>query len=212
MVQNRIYENILLSDYDVVVSLIEKGSRVLDLGCGNGSLLVRLIKERQVHARGVEIKQDAVIACIHKGLSVFQGDIDAGLADYGNATYDYVVLNQTLQAIHRPDFVIEEMLRVGKKAIISFPNFGYWRIRKNLMLRGCMPRTNKLPFDWYNTPNIHLLTIQDFIHFCKARKITILKKISLLKNNRRDKANTVSFLPNFFADEGLFVITSQDPS
>jgi len=208
MIQKRLRENILLSDYDMVVSLIEPRSRVLDLGCGNGALLERLINERQVQGMGVEIEQDAVIECIHKGLSVFQGDIDTGLADYGNASYDYVILNQTLQVIHRPDFVIDEMLRVGRKAIISFPNFGYWYIRLQLLLRGRMPQTAKLPFHWYNTPNIHLLTIQDFIRFCQERKITILKSISL-KSGSGPGMNTVKFFPNLFADEGLFVITRQ---
>jgi methionine biosynthesis protein MetW len=138
MIQKRLRENILLSDYDMVISLVKPGSRVLDLGCGSGTLLERLVHDRQVHGVGVEIKQEAVIDCIHKGLSVFQGDIDGGLADYSNASYDYVILNQTLQVIHRPDFVIEEMLRVGKKAIISFPNFGYWRTRLQLLFQGRM--------------------------------------------------------------------------
>ncbi len=208
MIRRRLRENILLSDYNMVVSLIEPGSRVLDLGCGSGALLERLIKERQVKGMGVEIEQSAVIECIRKGLSVFQGNIDAGLADYGNASYDYVILNQTLQVIQRPDFVIEELLRVGKQAIISFPHFGYWRIRWQLAFWGRMPKTGKLSFDWFNTPNIHLLTIKDFRQFCRDRNITILKALSL-RSGGQTGCLQVKWLPNLLADEGLFVITRQ---
>ncbi len=208
MIQRRLQRGVLLSDYDLVVSLVEPGSRVLDLGCGTGVLLERLIAERQVAGMGVEIEQNAVIECIHRGLSVFQGDIDAGLADYGNASYDYVILNQTLQVIRRPDFVLEEMLRVGRRAIISFPNFAYWRVRALLAVKGRMPRTPKLPFEWYNTPNIHLLTIKDFLAFCRERRIRVLKGLCLHRGiHSRHRA--VRWMPNLRADEGLFVITRQ---
>lgn len=208
MIQRRLQRGVLLSDYDLVVSLVEPGSRVLDLGCGTGVLLERLIAERQVAGMGVEIEQNAVIECIHRGLSVFQGDIDAGLADYGNASYDYVILNQTLQVIRRPDFVLEEMLRVGRRAIISFPNFAYWRVRALLAVKGRMPRTPKLPFEWYNTPNIHLLTIKDFLAFCRERRIRVLKRLCLHRGiHSRHRA--VRWMPNLRADEGLFVITRQ---
>ncbi|MEW6516482.1 MAG: methionine biosynthesis protein MetW [candidate division FCPU426 bacterium] len=208
MIQRRLQGGVLLSDYDLVVSLVEPGSRVLDLGCGNGVLLQRLIDERRVSGMGVEIEQNAVIDCIHKGLSVFQGDIDAGLADYGNDSYDYVILNQTLQVIRRPDFVIEEMLRVGRRAIISFPNFAYWRIRALLAWSGRMPRTPKLPFEWYDTPNIHLLTINDFLAFCRERQIQVLTRL-YLNRGLRTRQKTLRWLPNLRADEGLFVITRQ---
>lgn len=208
MIQKRLRENILLSDYDMVVFLVEPQSRVLDLGCGSGTLLERLIHERQVQGMGVEIKKDAVIECIHKGLSVFQGDIDAGLADYGNASYDYVILNKTLQVIHNPDLVVDEMLRVGKKAIISFPNFGHWRVRWSLLTGGRMPRTEKLPDEWYNTPNIHLLTIKDFLSYCRKKNITILEEI-YLNSHKSSGKEIIKKSPNFFADEGLFVITRQ---
>jgi methionine biosynthesis protein MetW len=208
MIQRRLQHGVLLSDYDLVVSLVEPGSRVLDLGCGNGVLLERLIAERQVAGMGVEIEQNAVIECIHKGLSVFQGDIDAGLADYGNASYDYVILNQTLQVIRRPDFVIEEMLRVGRRAIISFPNFAYWRVRALLTFNGRMPRTPKLPFEWFNTPNIHLLTIKDFLTFCRERRIQVLSRL-FLNRGIRSNHQVIRWLPNLRADEGLFVISRQ---
>jgi methionine biosynthesis protein MetW len=207
MIQERLRENILLSDYSTIASIVPEGSRVLDLGCGTGELLARLIEERSVLGNGVEIEQDAVIECIHKGLSVFQGNIDEGLADYSDLSYDYVILNQTLQVIRRPDFVIEEMLRVGKRGIISFPNFGHWRVRLSLLWGGRMPRTTKLPFDWFNTPNIHLLTIRDFTGFCRDRGIHILQEINL--RSAGNGSRVVTAAPNLLADEGLFVITRQ---
>lgn len=199
-------EKLLVSDYDQVVSLVEPGASVLDLGCGNGALLDRLIREKGVHGVGVEIAEDAVIECLHKGLSVFQGNIDEGLADYGDKSYDYIVLNQTLQIIRRPAFVIEEMLRVGKRAVISFPNFGHWSVRAQLLFRGRMPRTRKLPFEWHDTPNIHLLTIRDFRDFCRRRNLEVLREIDLRLGRR------LPWRPgaNWLADEGLFVITRRD--
>jgi methionine biosynthesis protein MetW len=202
-------EKLLSSDYDQVISLVTAGASVLDLGCGNGELLRRLTDERHVRGMGVEISEDAVVETIRQGLSVFQGNIDEGLADYGDASYDFVILNQTLQIIRRPAFVIEEMLRVGKKAIISFPNFGHWSVRLQLGFRGRMPRTRKLPFEWHDTPNIHLLTIRDFVHFCRKRRIRILEQINLLRGRRRHFV-----LPglgaNLLADEGLFVLARAD--
>ena len=200
---------LLSSDHDQVVSLVTPGASVLDLGCGSGDLLNRLVVERNVRGMGVEISEDAVVECIHKGLSVFQGNIDEGLADYGDASYDYVILNQTLQIIRRPAFVLDEMLRVGKKAIISFPNFAHWPIRMQLLLNGRMPRTRKLPFEWHDTPNIHLVTIQDFVRFCQKRKIQILEQICLCRGHRI-KPVLPGVSANWFADEGLFVLARRD--
>ncbi|MCK5218739.1 methionine biosynthesis protein MetW [bacterium] len=210
MIRKRLRENILLSDYDSIVSLVEPETRVLDLGCGKGELLLRLIKERGVQGRGVEINQAAVIECIHKGLSVFQGNIDEGLADYGKDTYDYVILNQTLQVLPRPDFVINEMLRVGKKVIVSFPNFGYWKVRTRYFFTGRMPQTIKLPAEWYNTPNIHLLTIKDFKMFCKKKNIQIIKSLCLL-SRRSSGSGRIKYGANWLADEGVFVLARGAP-
>jgi methionine biosynthesis protein MetW len=207
----RLRTNGLISDYDQVVSLVPPGSSVLDLGCGNGELLQRLIRERDVRGAGVEISEDAVIECLHKGLSVFQGDLDEGLADYGDASYDYVVLDQTLQVIRRPAFVISEMLRVGKRAIISFPNFGHWSVRAQLLFRGRMPRTSKLPFEWHDTPNIHLLTLRDFRDFCRRREITVLQELHL-RHGRRLAVGSLLGAANWLADEGVFVLGRRGPA
>lgn len=193
-------------NYDIIMQMIESESKVLDLGCGDGELLKLLKDKKNVKCRGVEINEDNIIRCIEKGLSVFQGDIDEGLKDYQDKSFDYVVLNRTLQCTHRPDYVIQEMLRVGKKAVISFPNFAYWRVRLYLTLTGRMPKSNILPFEWFNTPNIHLLTIKDFKEFCNERRIDILKEIYM--NKARVKTGfTHNIIPNFYAEEAIFVIS-----
>ena len=195
----------LHGNYEVICDHIEPESKVLDLGCSSGELLKLLKEKKNVHGRGVEINEDNVIKCIEKGLSVFQGDIDEGLKDYQNKSFDYVVLNQTLQCIHKPDYVIQETLRVGNKVVISFPNFGYWRVRFYLFLNGKMPKSAILPFEWYNTPNIHLLTIEDFKEFCRLRQIKILKQIYM--NKARVKNDFIHrSIPNFYAEEAIFII------
>lgn len=199
-------ESSKLWDYPRIASLIEPGASVLDLGCGGGELLSYLIQERGVRGMGVEIDASAVVECLHKGLSVFQGNLDEGLADYGDSFYDYVILHQTLQVVRRPALVIEEMLRVGKKGIVSFPNFGNWRVRSQLMFKGHMPRTTQLPFDWYDTPNIHLLTIKDFVNFCQSHGILILKQFNLWRSSSR-QAFRLPGSGNLLAEEGLFVMT-----
>jgi methionine biosynthesis protein MetW len=166
-------------NYDAIVRLIERGSRVLDLGCGDGQLLARLAAEKQAQGRGVDIQEDMVRACIARGISVFQGDLDEGLKDFATGSYDYVILNQTLQATHQPVLVVSEMLRVGRRAIVAFPNFGHLPVRLQLLLRGRMPVTRELPYQWYDTPNIHLCTRRDFVSHCRSNGIRIERILDL---------------------------------
>ncbi len=192
-------------NYSVITEFIEKGSRVLDLGCGEGGLLKMLIDKKHCSGSGIEIDQNNVISSIQKGLSVVQGDIDEGLKEFMDNEYDYVILNQTLQSTEKPDYVIEEMLRVGKKCVVSFPNFGYWRVRFYLFFKGRMPKSRMLPFCWYDTPNIHLLTVEDFFDFCKQRNINIKKQV-YIKRGKISKNPFTGFLTNLLCEEAVFVI------
>lgn len=193
-------------NYSLIEEMIEPKSKVLDLGCGNGYLLKLLKDKKQIKGNGIEISQNEVIQCLEKGLSVIQGDIDEGLKQFADKSYDYVILNQTLQSTYNPDYVLEEMLRVGKKCIVSFPNFAYWRVRLYYLLKGNMPKSKVLPFEWYNTPNIHLLTIKDFFEFAQKRNINILQGIYTTKANKRTSPHYKMF-SNFFAEEAIFVIS-----
>ena len=166
-------------DQAVIANLVSEQSRVLDLGCGDGLLLEYLFQSKQVQGFGVEISHEGVHACIARGLPVYHGDIDQGLSDHQDDSFDYVILSQTLQAVRRPEFVLREMFRVGKKVIVSFPNFGHWRIRTHLALYGRMPRTKLLPDYWYDTPNAHLCTILDFQDLCQTMGVRILRQIPL---------------------------------
>ncbi len=190
-------------DLKVISNLINNNSKVLDLGCGDGSLLYYLKTEKQVIPYGVEISEKGIENCISKGVPVFHGDIDEGLSDYKDKSFDYVILSQTLQVVKKPYKVLREMLRVGKKCIVSFPNFGYFAIRFYLLFNGKMPRVKLLPYNWYDTPNIHHLTIKDFYHFCRDNQIKILKKEFLIFNSLKK----VSLFPNLFARYGIFLIT-----
>lgn len=193
-------------NYEIISNIIEPNSKVLDLGCGSGELLKLLKEKKQVKGRGVDINQDNVIKCIEKGLSVVQGDIDAGLSDYPDNSYDYVVLNQTLQSTHKPDHVMLEMLRIGKKGVVSFPNFAYWRVRNHLFFKGRMPKSKILPFEWYNTPNIHLLTINDFKDFALKNNIRILDQICMTKAKENKSLLHMRF-SNLLTEEVMFVVS-----
>lgn len=193
-------------NYSIITDLVETDAKVIDLGCGDGTLLANLMKEKSIKGLGVEINQDLAISAIEKGVSVIQGDIDEGLKGFRDKEYDWVILNQTLQSTEKPDFVIDEMLRVGKKAVVSFPNFAYWRVRFYLFFTGHMPKSKMLPFEWYDTPNIHLLTTNDFYKFCKIRDIKILKFVFMTRAKVR-KGPIMKLFSNFFAEEVIFVIS-----
>ncbi|MBR1908121.1 methionine biosynthesis protein MetW [bacterium] len=194
-------------NYSVITKIIEENSSVLDLGCGDGTLLKSLIDNKHVKGKGIEINQESVISCLEKGVCTIQGDIDEGLIQFSNKEYDYVILNRTVQATEHPDLVIKEMLRVGKKAIVSFPNFAYWRVRMYLLFNGRMPVSKMLPYEWYNTPNIHLLTIKDFFDFTKNNNIKILKSI-YLNHSKVRKDKLLRLLPNILAEEAVFVLSN----
>ena len=192
-------------DFDIIAGLIPEGARVLDLGCGTGELLERLVRERQVMARGVDIHQPSVSACISKGLSVFHGEIHEGLQAVPDNAFDYVILSRTLQQVPDPDIVIAEMLRVGSYAIVSFPNFAFWKIRLHLLFRGTLPISPALPYAWYNSPNIRIITLADFIDFCEKEQLVIHRQIGIDTGNPQHP-RYVHRLLNWRAEYGLFLL------
>ena len=194
-------------DHMLIMSFVEKGSKVLDLGCGNGELLYALKKEKGVNGRGIDIKEEKIAKCFEKGLSAIHLDIDKGLSDYNDKVFDYVILNDTLQAVKRPVTVVKEAARIGKKIIITFPNFAHYSIRLNLLLTGRMPKSKTLPYEWYDTPNIHLFTIKDFIMLCKKNDFRIINSVYYNKSNQTGLR--INLHPNFFAKNALFVINSK---
>jgi methionine biosynthesis protein MetW len=189
-------------DYRVIVEWIEEGSSVLDLGCGQGELLDLLVREKRVRAQGIEISEQAIYQCVARGLSVFHEDIDEGLSGYRDKAFDYVVLNQSLQQVKKPDIVVKEALRVGRRVIIGFPNFAHYSARCQIFFRGRTPITPSLPYEWHDTPNLHFLSISDFIEFCGRRGIRIVNSVFI------GKRRTIRFLPNLFALIGIFLISN----
>ncbi|NUQ01300.1 MAG: methionine biosynthesis protein MetW [Armatimonadetes bacterium] len=189
-------------DHDLIASLVEPGSSVLDLGCGDGSLLHKLISEKGCRGQGIEKETELVLQSIQRGVPVLQLDADEGLGGFPNAVFDYVVLEETLQTVQRPEVVLEEMLRVGKLGIVSFPNFGHWWVRTQLLIEGRMPMTPRFPFTWYGTPNIHVLTIRDFETWCGANQVTIKARYAFAEGEYHE------LMPadNVLAEEALFVI------
>lgn len=188
------------SDFAVIGRLVTPGSRVLDLGCGEGELLEWLVRHKRVSARGVEISPVQVRRAIGRGVSAFQGDLNEGLADFPDGAFDYVILSQTLQETHQPLQVVREMLRVGKRAIVSFPNFGHWRVRMNMLFSGRSPRTSLFPYEWYETPNIHFLSVRDFERFATEKGFAIEHREFLSGESR------VSWMPNLRAEVAVFLL------
>ncbi len=202
----------LRGDLRLVADMIEPGSRVLDVGCGEGELLAYLAEAKGVDGRGMELSQSGVNAGVRHGLSVIQGDADHDLQDYPSDAFDYVVLSQTLQATRQPRSVIAHLVRIGRRAVVSFPNFGHWRIRLNLLANGRMPVTPVLTHAWYETPNIHLCTILDFIALCEELGVVIERSVTLDRNGLPYRLNPRGALANLLAEQALFLLRRAAPT
>ena len=193
-------------DLQIIASWIEPGSRVLDLGCGEGDLLKFLIHQKGATGTGIEHNESKVAHCIEKGLSVLQGDINEEVLDYPENTFDYVILSQTLQQVYEPAFLLREILRIGKMGIVSFPNFSHWACRLQLLYTGYAPVTKQLPYQWYNTPNIRVITIKDFRKFIDEVGLKILKEVAINTHSQNRYGKIIKFLPNVRATYGIFLI------
>jgi methionine biosynthesis protein MetW len=196
----------LRPDLAAIAEMIPSGARVLDVGCGDGALLEHLIRTKGVDGRGIELSQQNVNACVARGLSVMQGDADTDLNDYPSGTFDVTILSQTIQATFVPLDVLNHLLRIGRRTVISLPNFGHWRVRLSLALHGRMPRTKALGYHWYDTPNIHLCTIADFVDLAKATGATIERALALDEAGRTSEMRAQAWGPNLFADGAIFLL------
>ena len=193
-------------EFKVIADLLPNNTRVLDIGCGDGSLMHLLRVEKNIEVRGLELNQDNVKECIYKGLPVIQGNAETELHQFPDKSFDYVVLSQTLQAFLSPELVLDELLRVGNKAIVTIPNFGNWKVRLHLLFKGTMPITKSLPEQWHSTPNLHMCTIKDFVNFIKSKEIKMIKTLALNNNNVSNITNNNLETKNLFADLGIFLI------
>ncbi len=193
-------------EFKVISQIIQNDKRVLDVGCGDGTLMEYLKLNQQNDVRGLEPQKDLVQECIAKGLSVIEGNAEKELVQFPKKSFDYVVLSQTLQAFLYPDKVLEQLLRIGKQTIVSIPNFGYWKIRLHLLFKGTMPLTKNLPNEWYNTPNLHMCTIQDFVNFCKEKNVKIDRSLCLTNERISEITNGNMLYKNIFSQLGIFLI------
>ncbi|HEO71786.1 MAG TPA: methionine biosynthesis protein MetW, partial [Candidatus Hydrogenedentes bacterium] len=187
-------------DHDLIVGLVAEHSRVLDLGCGDGALLCRLRAQRRIEGLGIERDSDMILACAQRGIAVRQADLDAGLGAFADKSFDYVALSMTLQSVHDPDLLLREMLRVGRRCIVSIPNFGHWSVRTRTLLRGRAPVTRNLPHAWFNSPDIRVLSLSDFHAFCAAHDVEIERAVALSKRGR------IKCWPNLRAEEAVFLL------
>lgn len=204
----KIGESTMRFDLQVIGNRIEEGSRVLDLGCGRGDLLEFLQREKKVDGYGIEIDEEKTIEAISRGLSVLKGDISEETKDYSENSFDYVILSQTLQQVYIPELVIKEMLRIGKKGIVSFPCFNHYGIKLQMLLTSKAPLTEELPFEWYNTPNIRVITLRDFRIFCAKYRIKIIEELAISSHYKATTGKIVRFLPNWFARYGIFFLSN----
>ena len=193
-------------DLQVIADLIPKGAKVLDVGCDDGELLELLERDKKVDGRGVEISQRGVNLWVARGLSVIQGDADTDLVFYPDKGFDFALLSQTLQATRNPREVVEQLLRIGERAIVSFPNFGHWRMRLWLLFKGRMPRTDKLPYSWYDTPNIHFCTIRDFVNLCDEIGAKVERAVAIDGNGQKIGLSMPWWMWNFFGEQAVFLL------
>ena len=199
----------LRPDLAAIAAMIPAGTKVLDIGCGDGALLEYLVRAKNVDGRGLELSQQNVNQCVARGLSVVQGDADTDLTEYPSGIFDIVILSQTIQATRRPDHVLRELLRIGRHTIISFPNFGHWRIRLSLLVSGRMPVTKTLGHAWHDTPNIHLCTISDFLALAQEVGAKIEQALALIDNQRTHPMRTSTWGPNFLAEGAIFLLSKK---
>ena len=195
------------NEFKIIANLLPPQSRVLDVGCGDGTLIEALIKEKSIDARGIELGENNVKACISKGLSVIEGNAETELNQFPDKAFDFVILSQTLQAFYQPENVLEQLLRIGNRVIISIPNFGYWKIRAKLLFFGKMPVTKSLPYSWYNTPNLHMCSIKDFYHFCELKKIKIEKVVGINGEKISSIYRINLEMKNLLSEVGIFLVS-----
>jgi methionine biosynthesis protein MetW len=194
-------------EFNIIADLLPNNSRVLDVGCGDGTLMKFLSKEKNIDVRGLELEEENVKLCISKGLSVIEGNAETELGQFPDKSFDFVILSQTLQAFYNPVTVLEHLLRIGQSSIVSIPNFGYWKVRTSLLFYGRMPKTNSLPYKWYNTPNLHMCTIKDFYELCREKNIN-MEKIVGINNDKTSMINNNNIkIKNLFSEVGIFLIS-----